>query len=424
MTQKIKTFLFVLLCMIIMQGSLPLQAEAKKEADSPTAEFQKFLYALQLIRQHYVDPEKVSYRNLFKLALQGLLKELDPYCSYETEEVFNRTKEEDRGEKVGIGVFVTMRLGSLEVLATDPESPAEEAGLKPGDMIRIINGEPVNGKQLEEAGRLLQGNPGELVTIQIYRPSTDKHIDLTIERKKLRIRSVTGAKILDRTSGTGYLRITQFNQHTVEDLDKALTELNKQALQQLVIDLRGNPGGLVLAAVQTCSRFLPPGKTVVSLIGRNEKVLQHFTSEACKINLQNIPVVLLVNGSTASAAEIMTACLQDHKRAVVIGEQTFGKGVVQNLIPFGNKEAIRLTTAWYSSPAEQMIQGKGITPDIIIALSPARRFALAGQLNHHPGEIQPQLRNAVRDIQLERAIEVLKAVKLFRESHSPEQKSQ
>ena len=324
---------------------------------------------------------------------------------------------------MGIGVFVILRLGSLEVLATDPESPAEKAGLKPGDMIRIIDGEPVNGKKLEEAARLLQGNVGESVTIQLYRPSTDKHMDLTIERQKLRIRSVTGAKILDRASGTGYLRITQFSQHTAEDLDKALAELTKQDLQLLIIDLRGNPGGLVSTAVQACSRFLPPEKTVVSLIGRKEKILKCFVSEKCKINLQDLPLVLLVNGSTASAAEIMTACLRDYKRAVIIGEQTFGKGVVQNLIPFGKKEAIRLTTAHYYSPSKQIIQGKGITPDIVITLTPARRFALAGQLNHHPGEIQPQLRNAVRDIQLERAIEVLKAVKLFRDTHDFKQQT-
>ena len=423
MTRKMKNILLVLLCMIFVQGSLPLRAEIKPEADSPTAGIQKFFHALQLIRQHYVDQEKVTYKSLFELALRGLLKELDPYSVYESEEVFNKTKEETRGEKVGIGVFVILRLGSLEVLATDPESPAEKAGLKPGDMIRIIDGEPVNGKKLEEAARLLQGNVGESVTIQLYRPSTDKHMDLTIERQKLRIRSVTGAKILDRASGTGYLRITQFSQHTAEDLDKALADLTKQDLQLLIIDLRGNPGGLVSTAVQACSRFLPPEKTVVSLIGRKEKILKCFVSEKCKINLQDLPLVLLVNGSTASAAEIMTACLRDYKRAVIIGEQTFGKGVVQNLIPFGKKEAIRLTTAHYYSPSRQIIQGKGITPDIVITLTPARRFALAGQLNHHPGEIQPQLRNAVRDIQLERAIEVLKAVKLFRDTHDFKQQT-
>ncbi|MBR1999856.1 MAG: PDZ domain-containing protein, partial [Lentisphaeria bacterium] len=250
MTRKMKNILLVLLCMIFVQGALPLRAETKPEADSPTAGIQKFFHALQLIRQHYVDQEKVTYKSLFNLALRGLLKELDPYSVYESEEVFNKTKEETRGEKVGIGVFVILRLGSLEVLATDPESPAEKAGLKPGDMIRIIDGEPVNGKKLEEAARRLQGNVGESVTIQLYRPSSDKHMDLTIERQKLRIRSVTGAKILDRTSGTGYLRITQFSQHTAEDLDKALAELTKQDLQLLIIDLRGNPGGLVSTAVQ------------------------------------------------------------------------------------------------------------------------------------------------------------------------------
>ncbi len=423
MTHKTKMILSLLLCVILMQGISPLLAETKEETDSPTAEFQNFLYALQLIRQHYVDREAVTYKKLFRQALRGLLNELDPYSAYETEAEFKQTQEETSGEKIGIGVFVTMRLGCLEILATDPESPAEKAGLKPGDMIREVNGEPVNGKKLEEAARLLQGKAGETVSVNVYRPSTDKHMDLTVERQKLRIRSVAGAKILNQPSGIGYLRISQFNQHTAEELDKALAELKKKDLQLLIIDLRGNPGGLVAASVQVCSRFLPPAKTIVSLIGRDEKILESFASAKCDQNQPDLPLVLLVNGATASAAEIMTACLRDYKRAVIIGEQTFGKGVVQNLISFGKNEALRLTTARYYSPSRQIIHGKGITPDIVIPLSPARRFALAAQLNHHPGEIQPQIRNAVRDVQLERAAEILKAVKLFRDTHNFEQKT-
>lgn len=420
MTAKPKHFLICLLCMIFLQGPFLLHSTENPAEENAAAGIQKFLYALKLIRTHYVDQDKVSYKNLFDLALQGLLKELDPYCAFETEEVFNKTKDETRGEKVGIGIFVILRMGSLEIIATDPESPAEKAGLKPGDMIREIDGEPVNGKKLEEAARLLQGEAGSAVNLKLYRPSTDKHMDLTVERQKLRVRSVTGAKIPDPVSGTGYLRITQFNQHTAEELDKALSDLNKQNLKQLIIDLRGNPGGLVAAAVQVCSRFLQPETTVVSLVGRDEKILKRFTAEKSGESWQDLPLVLLVNGATASAAEIMTACLRDYKRAAVIGEQTFGKGVVQNLIPFGKREALRLTTAHYYSPSKQAIQGKGITPDIIVTLTPSRRFALANQLNHHPGEIQPQTRNAVRDIQLERAIEVLKAVKLFRDTHPVE----
>lgn len=403
--------------MIFLQGPFLLYSAENPAKDQMASELQRFLYALKLIRQHYVDQDKISYRNLFNLALQGLLHELDPYSAYETEEVFRKTKNETRGEKVGIGIFVTLRLGSLEVIATDPESPAEKAGLKPGDMIREIDGEPVSGKKLDEVARLLQGEAGGSVNLKLYRPSTDKHLELNVERRKLRVHAVTGAKILDQNTGTGYLRITQFNQHTAAELDRALSSLKKKNLQQLIIDLRGNPGGLVSAAVQVCSRFVPQGTTIVSLIGRNDKVLKRFDAEKCDNSRQDLPLVLLVNGATASAAEIMTACLRDCKRAVIIGEQTFGKGVVQNLIPFGKGEAIRLTTAHYYSPSRQAIQGKGITPDIVITLTPARRFALAGQLNHHPGEIQPQIRNAIRDIQLERAIEVLKAVKLFRDVH-------
>ena len=214
--------------MIFLQGPFLLYSAENPAKDQMASELQRFLYALKLIRQHYVDQDKISYRNLFNLALQGLLHELDPYSAYETEEVFRKTKNETRGEKVGIGIFVTLRLGSLEVIATDPESPAEKAGLKPGDMIREIDGEPVNGKKLDEVARLLQGEAGGSVNLKLYRPSTDKHLELNVERRKLRVHAVTGAKILDQNTGTGYLRITQFNQHTAAELDRALSSLKSR----------------------------------------------------------------------------------------------------------------------------------------------------------------------------------------------------
>lgn len=417
MLKQFKKVVLCIVCSLLLPGAFFSHAADAPAADDPTLEFQKFFHALKLIRMHYVDGEKVSYEKLFNMALQGLMKELDPYCVYESAETFKQTRTENSGERVGIGIFMVLQHGKLTVRATDPGSPAEKAGLKPGDLILEVDGTPTDSKDMNVNAGLIQGPVGERVTLKIYRPSSDQHLDLIVERKMMHIRSVTGEKILDKANGTGYVRITQFNQSTAADLDTALAKLKEHNLQTLIIDLRGNPGGLVSAATQVCSRFLPPEKTIVSLIGRNEKVLKSFTSEKCSASWQELPLVLLVDGATASAAEIVTACLQDYKRAIVIGEQTFGKGVVQNLIPFGKNEALRLTTAHYYTPAKRAIQEKGITPDIILALSPARRYALANQLNIHPGVIMPLTKNAVRDVQLERATEVLKAVKLFRDAH-------
>lgn len=419
MTINLKKTLLAALCLTFLLSAVIVSHASEKSAPEENAalEFQHFFYALNLIRMHYVDPEQVSYKTLFQKALQGLMKELDPYCAYETEKEFNKTKSETRGERVGIGVYVVLKHGNLEILGIDPESPAEKAGLKTGDLIQKIDGESFGSKKLEEAGRMLRGTIGETITLNLYRPALDKHLEIQVTYEKFQLRSVTGAKILDKTNGTGYVRITQFTNKTASELDQALVELKKQDLKLLIVDLRNNPGGLVSAAVQVCSRFLPPGKAVVSLVGRDPQKTKHFATEKCVHHFPDQPLVLLVNYATASAAEIMTACLRDYKRAVIIGERTFGKGVVQNLIPLNSKEALRLTTAHYYTPSKQAIQDQGITPDIPVRLTPARRIALANQLNLYPGEITPKIRNAVRDIQLERAIEVLKAVKLFRDAH-------
>lgn len=417
------TFIFLCAALLLMpfaQGATPAVPELKVPAAAESGfvpELRKFLAALKVIRQYYVDQEKVTYKKLFELALRGLLRELDPYSTFESAADLKATREQSRGERVGIGVTVVLKHGTLEVIATHPEGPAHQAGIRAGDMILKVDGEPTSGKTLNDASGLLQGEPGESVLLEVYRPSADAHMNLTVSRAKLRVYSVTGVQILPQTGNVGYLRITQFGQRTVAELDEALETLSNRNMQMLVIDLRGNPGGLVLSAVRVCDRFIPPQKTVVTLHGRENKELKRYLSAPCKKHYPDLPVVLLVNPFTASAAEIVTACLRDYKRAVVIGEQTFGKGVIQTLIPFGKDEALRITTATYYSPLKHAIHGKGITPDIVISYSPARRLTLQNQLNLYPGVIAPPVRGAVRDVQLERAVEILKAVRLFREAH-------
>lgn len=402
--------------LLMLSAALPLCAQEKKPAQSPFQSgpayksMMEFLNALALIRTTYVDADKVTDEKLFKAALRGLLHELDAYSDYESSETFKATREETTGEIAGIGVVVTCRNRTLEIMEVRKDSPAAKAGLKAGDLILEIDGKTFDN--MSGGVRLLRGEVGDPVRLKVYRSANDTTSEITVERAVIRLSSVTGAKII--APGVGYLRIMQFGTRTASELDQALAQLDQQGMKQLVIDLRNNPGGLVIAAGDACSRFLTPGKRIVSLEGRNAKEKQVIVAKPCK-SYPDLPVAVLINENTASAAEIMTACLQDHKRAVAIGERTFGKGVVQTLIPFGEKEALRITTAKYYTPARRVIQDNGIEPDVAVPLSTARNFALAAQLNFHPGEIRPKIPNAVRDIQLERAMEILKAVRLFKD---------
>ncbi len=379
----------------------------------------EFLVVLSIVRQTYIDEEKTGWEYLLKAALRGMLKEMDPYSAYESEEIFRETQVETNGEMAGIGVVVVLKNRILEIMEIYPGGPSDKAGLKPGDLIMEIDGEPLDGKSMKECVKMLRGKPGEKVKVKVYRGSDDSTRDVELTRAILTIHSVTGAKIIDKDSGLAYMRITQFSANTCKEMDSALAQLKKDGMKMLIVDLRNNPGGLVASSAQICSRFLAPGKKIVSIEGRNKKDNKVFVSEKCT-NFPDMPVVLLVNGNSASASEIMTACLQDHKRAVVIGEHTFGKGVVQVIIPFGSKEALRITNARYFTPSRRIIHENGIEPDIVVPITNAARFRIAAQMNQYPGIVKPLAPNTIEDIQLKRACDVLKAVSVFQSSRTPE----
>ncbi len=398
---------------VLLLSSLFLPAAEQNQEQADYTALSDFLNALAIVKKVYVDAEKVTDAKLFKAAISGMLKELDPYCVYETEDVLEDTRKETEGEMVGIGVSVLFHNNMLSVESILPEGPAAKAGLKPGDLIKEIDGSlPEN---LEDGAKKLRGNAGEPVRLKIYRPAADSDMELTVVRALVNLPSVTGAKILDQKTGSAYLRILQFGTKTPGELDVALADLSQQGMKRLIIDLRNNPGGLLISARDASSRFLTAGKPVLSVEGREKKDRIVHKSISCK-SYPELPLVILVNEMTASAAEIMTACLQDHKRAAVIGTTTFGKGVVQTLIPFKEKkEALRITTAKYYTPSRRIIQDHGIEPDISVPLSPAHRNNLMVQLNSHPGTVLPRIPRAVRDTQLERALEIQKALHLLKE---------
>jgi carboxyl-terminal processing protease len=387
-----------------------LSPDDEKEAYKSLA---LFVNVMLLIRQHYVDPEKVSYEKLIQGALKGMLQDLDPFSNYESPKRYSKTQEQTKGEFGGIGIVISVRDHVLEVIAPMEDTPGFKAGIHPGDIITEVDGKSTRNLDLHECSKLLKGPPGSEVTLTIYRKSEDLTKEFTVKRAIIKVSPVKGAKII--RDGIGYIRITHFSAPLADELDSALEELDEQNVRALIIDLRGNPGGLLNSAVEVCSRFLPKGELVVFTEGRKLKDRIEYRSLECKKHT-NIPIVILVNGNSASAAEIVSACLQDHRRAILVGEKTFGKGSVQTIVPLNNKGAVRFTTAKYYTPSKKVIHGNGIDPDIDVYVSTQTERQLARQRSLFPGEVKPKTRNSVTDWRLKRALEILEGVCLFTEN--------
>ncbi len=374
-----------------------------------------FMKVMQMLRYHYVDPEKVTYEKLMKGALKGMLHELDPFSVYETPEHYKATMEGTKGQFGGLGIVVTTKNRILEVVAPMEDTPGFKAGIQAGDIITEIDGDPTRAMNLSECVRKLKGPPGAKVALTVYRKSEDSTKTITVERAIIKVSPVKGAKIIE--DGIGYIRISNFSAVAAEKLDEAIDKLKKLHMKAMVLDLRGNPGGLLAAAVQICSRFLNEGDVIVSTQGRKKDSRKEFRSLSCD-KLLDIPMTVLVNGSSASASEIVAGCLKDHKRAVLVGERTFGKAFIQTIIPLTNKGAVRFTTGKYYTPDGVLIHGSGIKPDIPIPVSIGMRYRLARQTALFPGEIKPNSKGSVKDIQLERAVEILKGICLFRDAEN------
>jgi len=330
------------------------------EAAPPLNELQQFSEVYSRIKDNYV--EDVKDKDLMTNAIRGMLNGLDPHSSYLDEEEFKELQVGTSGEFGGLGIEVGMEDGFVKVISPIDDTPAQKAGLQAGDLIIRLDETPVKGMTLNDAVKLMRGKPGTNINLMVVREGKDKPFKVSIKRDIIQVKSVK-SRILE--SGYGYVRITSFQAKTTEALLETLNTLkkdNKGNLRGIVLDLRNNPGGVLNAAVGVSDAFLDSGK-IVYTEGRVADAKMEYTANKGD-SLSSAPMVVLVNRGSASASEIVAGALQDHKRALIVGQKTFGKGSVQTVLPLDEKTAVKLTTARYFTPSGRSIQAEGIVPDI------------------------------------------------------------
>ena len=361
--------------------SLNYSAVAQRAGTSPlpVEEMRAFTDVFEAIKLNYVEP--VEDKKLFAEAINGMLTGLDPHSAYLDRDAFREMQVGTQGQFGGLGIEVGMEDGFVKVVAPIDDTPAAHAGLKSGDLIVKLDGTAVKGMSLNDAVKRMRGKPNTKITLTVVRKGEDAPFAVTLTRAIIRIQSVK-AKLIE--PDFGYVRISQFQEHTGELLAKSLDGLYKQngsPLKGLILDLRNDPGGLLNGAVAVSAAFLPHDALVVYTNGRTEDANMKLTAsgenylrgrtredylENLPAGVKSVPMVVLVNAGSASASEIVAGALQDHKRAAILGTQTFGKGSVQTIMPLGNSTAIKLTTARYYTPNGRSIQAKGITPDFVV----------------------------------------------------------
>ena len=373
------------------------------------------------VRSEYV--EKVSDKDLIEAAINGMLQSLDPHSSYLNADSFTEMKIQTKGEFGGLGIEVTMENGLVKIVSPIDDTPAAKAGLQSGDYISHIDEEPIMGLTLSEAVDKMRGPINTELKITIIREGQEA-FDLNLKRAIIKVTSIKAKKEED----VAYIRITSFTQKTFKNLKKEYNKLSlemKDNLKGLVLDLRNNPGGLLDQAVSVSNAFLERGE-IVSTRGRDNKGEQRYNASKGDIT-NGLPIVVLINGGSASASEIVAGALQDHKRGILMGTQTFGKGSVQTIIPVTSKGAVRLTTARYFTPSGNSIQAKGISPDIYVPQSKLeilennnsrRESDLRGALDNENTQEKNKNGsndedNTFNDYQLNRAIELIRSINVY-----------
>jgi carboxyl-terminal processing protease len=396
-----------------------------------------FTEILSLIQSNYVDD--VNTRDLIYGGVKGMLDTLDPHSAFMTPEAFKEMQVETQGSFGGLGIEITVKDRMLTVVAPIEGTPADRSGIQPGDRIVKIEGQPTKDMTLMDAVRKLRGPKGSKVTISILREGSAEAMDITLVREMIEVHSVRSKDLGD---GIFYLRLASFQEKSSKDMEKALEEAQKAGDTALILDLRNDPGGLLNQAVAVTDMFLDKGQLIVYTKGRIKNQDLRFTAEHSN-GLPKWQMVVLVNGGSASASEIVAGALQDWKRAVLVGTKTFGKGSVQTVIPLSDGSGLRLTTAKYFTPSGRSIHGVGITPDIVVEPpkpevttqrqkdqkeEEAQRLSTGERpreqrIGEQEGEgVQIGRRDVVdlqKDVQLQRAIEILKATKILEKSGPP-----
>ena len=380
-----------------------------------------FTKVLQLVRQDYVDEDKVDFRALTYNALRGMLSGLDPHSQFMEPDSFKDMQDDTRSRYDGLGLVVSAKDGVLIIVSTMEDTPAAKAGLLSGDQILKINGTTTEKMQLSDAVTALKGKPGDSITMQILRPSSKEIRDFTMTRTEIKVDSVKDAHLIDgNLTGpykVGYVRIIQFNEPTAEDLAKRLDDLQKQGAEAVVLDLRNNPGGLLNSAVDVCGQFVPPNTMVVYTEGRTPSSRKEYRTSTTAKPRGDFPVAVLINGGSASGAEIVAGALKDLNRAILVGETTFGKGSVQSVISLPDGSAVRLTTAKYFTPSKQVIHQHGVTPTIRATLTVDQERALMAKraTADQAGDDPKRDFGDAGDPQLERALDALKGMMIYRQ---------
>ncbi|HMD60026.1 MAG TPA: S41 family peptidase [Opitutaceae bacterium] len=374
-----------------------------------------FREVLKIVNENYVDPGASGYEALTRLSIHGMVDSLDPHSEYLDSKDNQELEEDLDGEYGGIGVEVEMHNGAFAVVAPIAGSPGDRAGIRVGDEIVSIDGRPLErGAPMDAVVNRLRGKPRTHVKIGLVRPSSGRRLDLDLVREVIKVVSVRGVRVID--GAVGYIQVRDFSEHTGEQFEGALDTLLKKGIDCLVIDLRNNPGGLLDAAVEVAEPFFKKGELVVYTQGRRPDDRENYLSETEGEPLK-LPVAVLINEDTASAAEIVAGALKDAGRAVIVGERSFGKGSVQSIFKLKNGEGLRLTTAHYFTPSGVMIHAKGISPQVEVVMSADDDAKLDRQASRpeitDPADFKERFGFApIDDRQLGAALDVLRAARL------------
>jgi carboxyl-terminal processing protease len=395
----------------------------------PYQELRMFTEVFGRIKRDYV--EAVSDKKLLEDAIKGMLAGLDPHSSYLDAELYKGLKEGTTGQFGGLGIEVTMENGFVKVVSPIDDTPAQRAGMKAGDLIVRLDEKPVKGMSLADAVKIMRGNPGDDILLTVIREGADAPLKITITRAIIKVKSVKNRML---APGYGYVRISSFQSRTGQGVIDAVNKLkaeNGRELKGLVLDLRNNPGGVLNAAVEVSDAFLEKG-LIVYTEGRIKNSKMRFNAAPGDV-VNGMPIVVLINAGSASASEIVAGALQDHHRAIIMGEKSFGKGSVQTILPTGSDAAVKLTTARYYTPSGRSIQAEGINPDVLlarvklesleaVAFKPVKEADLSHHLENGDGEKQEQqeLQEDVnkegldlRDYPLHQALTLLKGLSIL-----------
>ena len=421
--RRAKIAIFVLAVMFVASltmGGYETPKEAKLQSKEDLyKQVELFSDAISVIRSEYVnevDSKKVIYG-----ALRGMLSSLDDFSQFLDQDEYKELTSEAKGEFGGIGVEITLKEGIITVITPMAGTPAESAGIKPGDKIVRINGKTTEDLRLSDAVKLMRGEPGTQITLTVWREKEEKILNVSMKRANIKINSVKDAYLIENK--IGYIRLVEFQEKCARELESALKKLESEGMDSLILDLRNNPGGLLDSAIDVSEKFISKDGTIVSTKSRNPALNAVYRSKGV-LTHPSWPLIVLVNEGSASASEIVAGAVQDNKRGVIMGTKTFGKASVQTVIPLKDNSALRLTTAYYFTPSGKSISNHGIIPDVAVDFaetesrkkSPSEIFDNIGDDKGLKKEVKvaKSKETAARDNQLERAIDLMKAIKVYK----------